>query len=311
MSEEITPEIAKDLAPKVYDDVGHPALKATGELLGLLPRAILAKLTPLRIWVLNAEIQFQETARLLVKKLENVPPEQIETPDPHIAVPALQYISYCMDNHELREMYANLLASSMNKVVKNGVHPGYVEIIKQLCPDEAKILRHIAKEEKIPTISVYYCKSSGGNIRVVKDFSNVGYLTMCENPQDICKYLSNLLRLGLIEIPDSSLFAHYPLEDEQLYVLLEQHPYIQSFINTVNVVEDIKFTSEFITNHASITNYGKGFCAICLNTTAELENLGGKAVIEKPGVATGEEVDEMLGEIYGKNNSVNYSASEI
>ena len=134
---------------------------------------------------------------------------------------------------------------------------------------------------------------------------------MCENPQDICKYLSNLLRLGLIEIPDSSLSAHYPLEDEQLYVLLEQHPYIQSFINTVNVVEDIKFTSEIITNHASITDYGKGFCAICLNTSAELENLGGKAVIEKPGVATGEEVDEMLGEIYGKNNSVNYSASEI
>lgn len=74
MLEEITPEISKDLVSKVYDNVVHPALKVTGELLGLLPRAILAKLTPLRIWVLNAEIQFQKTAKLLVKKLENVLP---------------------------------------------------------------------------------------------------------------------------------------------------------------------------------------------------------------------------------------------
>lgn len=249
---------------------------------------------------MNREYQIKETAKLLEERLKDVPPEQIETPEPHIAIPALQYISYCMDNQELREMYANLLASSMNKVVKNGVHPGYVEIIKQLCPDEAKILRYIAKEEKIPTISIYYCKSSGGNIRALKDFSDVGYLTGCENPQNICKYLSNLLRLGLIEIPDSSPSAHYPLEDEALYVLLEQNPCVRSFISNTDIFEDMKITSEVIRNHATITDYGKGFCAICLNMPAKLEESGDKAVIEKPGVATDEEVEEMLNKIYVK-----------
>ena len=297
-------DIAKDLAPGVYDDALKPAVKATGGLLELLPRAVRAALAPIEKWILHREYQVKETSKLLEEKLRDVPLEQIDTPDPHIAVPALQYISYCMDNHELREMYANLLASSMNNVVKDGVHPGYVEIIKQLCPDEAKILRYIAKEEKIPTISVYYCKSSGGNIRVLKDFSNSGYLTGCEKPEDICRYLSNLLRLGLIEIPDSLPSAHYPLEDEQLYVSLEQHPYVQSFISSANVsanvINGMKITSEIIRNHASITDYGRGFCAICLNTLAESEKLSGKAVIEKPGVATDEEFDEMLNEIYGK-----------
>ena len=299
MSEERMPGIEKDLLPRVYDDVAHPALKSAGGLLDLLPRAIRAALAPIEKWIMNREYQIKETAKLLEGRLKDVPPEQIETPEPHIAIPALQYISYCMDNQELREMYANLLASSMNKVVKNGVHPGYVEIIKQLCPDEAKILRHIAKEEKIPTISVYYRKSSGGNIRVVKDFSDVGYLTGCENPKDICKYLSNLLRLGLIEIPASSPSVHYPLEDEKLYVLLEQNPCVMSFISGTDI-EGVKVTSEVIRNHATITDYGKGFCAICLNMLAELEESGGKAVIERPGVATDEEFDEMLDKIYGK-----------
>ena len=288
--------MSEELTQKIYNDVAHPALQTTGELLDLLPRAIKAALAPIEKWMMNREYQIKETAKLLERKLRNVPLEQIETPEPYIAIPVLQYISYCMDNNELREMYANLLASSMNNVVKNGVHPGYVEIIKQLCPDEAKILQHIAKEEKIPTISVYYCKSSGGNIRVLKDFSDAGYLTGCEKPENICRYLSNLFRLGLIEIPDSSPHVHYPLEDEQLYVSLEQYPYIQSFISNANVIEDMKITSDIIRNHASITDYGKGFCAICLNTVTEF----GKAIIEKPGIATDEEFDEMLNEIYGK-----------
>ena len=145
MLEELMSEITKELAVKVYDDVAQPALKSTGSVLELLTRALRATLVNLEIWTLKRESQVKAVAKLLEEKLKNVSPEQIETPEPYIAVPALQYISYCMDNHELREMYANLLASSMNKVVKNGVHPGYVEIIKQLCPDEAKILRHIAK----------------------------------------------------------------------------------------------------------------------------------------------------------------------
>lgn len=139
--------MSEEFTQKIYDDVAHPALKTAGGLLDLLPRAIKAALAPIEKWIMNREYQIKETAKLLEERLKDVPPEQIETPAPHIAIPALQYISYCMDNHELREMYANLLASSMNTVVKNGVYPSYVEIIKQLSPDEAKILRYIAERE--------------------------------------------------------------------------------------------------------------------------------------------------------------------
>ena len=134
---DVTKEVAKEISKDVYNDAGKPIAKPAGELLGLVPRAIKAALSPVEKWVLQKEYNIEETKRLLEQKLEGISPDLIESPDPHIAVPALQYISYCMDNDELRDMYANLLANSMNKVVKNGVHPGFVEIIKQLSPDEA------------------------------------------------------------------------------------------------------------------------------------------------------------------------------
>lgn len=286
MSEELMQEIAKELAVKTYEDTAQPTLKATGEILELIPRAIRAALAPVEEWILHKEYQVKKVDKLLKEKLKNIPPEQIESPEPYIAVPALQAISYCMDNNELRDMYANLLASSMNKIVRDGVHPSYVEIIRQLCPDEAKILRHIAMEEYIPTISVYYGDASEGNIRIVKDFSDVGYIAQCERPLDICKYLGNLSRLGLIEIPDSSQTLHYSIADTRLYEPLENHTYIQSLISNANIPEGVKNTPEIVRNYASITDYGRGFCAICLNTKTESKTPGEKAVTSQPGITT-------------------------
>lgn len=304
MSEELAsaiPEIAKELAVKTYEDVAQPALRSTGGIIELLTRALRATMAPLEIWTLKREYQVKETAKLLEEKLKYLPSEQIQTPESYIAIPALIYISYCMDNHELRDMYANLLASSMNKFVKNGVHPSYVEIIKQLCPDEAKILRHIATEEAIPTISVYYCENSGANVRFVKDFSDVGYLTGCERPFDVCKYMDNLSRLGLIEIPVSSPSMYNPLDDEKSYESLEKHEYIQPYISVnTDTLKSKEITLKLIRNHAIITDYGKGFCLICLNI-AQKTTPREQAVISEPGIATEEEVSEMLNEVFGKS----------
>lgn len=44
------------------------------------------------------------------------------------------------ESEKLREMYANLVAKSMNADFHDKVHPAYVEIIKQLSPAEAVFL---------------------------------------------------------------------------------------------------------------------------------------------------------------------------
>lgn len=257
-----TKEIAKELAKDVYSDGGKPIVKATGELVGLVPRAVKAALAPIEKWVLQREYNIEETKKLLEEKLKNVSPELIQSPEAYVAVPALQYISYCVDNEELRNMYANLLANSMNAVVKNGVHPGFVEIIKQLSPDEAKILRYFATHKVIPTVTLRYVKEEGGGIDIVKNFSNVGEITQCENPFDVNKYFDNLIRLGLLE----SSRGLSSFTNKKLYEPLKNHWYIQERTHE-SILKLSEYTkTNFEEGIISITDYGASFCNICLNT---------------------------------------------
>lgn len=89
----------------------------------LLIRAVHAALSPLEKWVLQKESNIEETKKLLERKLENVPVENRITPPSYIGVPALQAISYCMDDESLCNMYAELLAHAMNMDTVNDVHP--------------------------------------------------------------------------------------------------------------------------------------------------------------------------------------------
>lgn len=99
---------AIEKVPEIYDDGLKPTVQEGGKLIARIPRAINAALSGCDIWILNKEYNIEEIKKLLAKKLENVPIEKIVPPEPYIAVPALQAISYSMNNEELRELYANL-----------------------------------------------------------------------------------------------------------------------------------------------------------------------------------------------------------
>lgn len=262
---DVVKEMAKEVAKDAYADAGKPILKPTGELVSLIPRAIKAALEPVEKWVLQREYNIAETKKLLEEKLQNTPPEMIQPPEPHIAVPALQYISYCMDNDELRDMYANLLANSMNSVVKNGVHPGFVEIIKQLSPDEAKLLKYMRSQHRIPTLGMKLLFSNGGHATILKDFSNAPELSGCEHTLESEQYIDNLVRLGLMK---RSVNEWY--HDEKIYEPLKNHSFIrfqwsQYADNKQNISDYQKLDYE--KGYCELTAFGKNFCSICLTTT--------------------------------------------
>lgn len=63
-------------------------------------------------------------------KLEDIPPENISTPDPSIAGPTLESLRFTGHKESLADMYASLLATSMDKETAKSAHPGFVEIIR-------------------------------------------------------------------------------------------------------------------------------------------------------------------------------------
>ena len=190
---------AIETVPDLYDDSFKPTVQETGKVLSLIPRTINAALVPLRKWIANKEYSLAETEKLLEKKLEHVGEDKIVTPEAYVAVPAIQAISYSMDNEELRNLYANLLAKSMNTDTKDFVHPSYVEIIKQMSPLDALVLKDIYDSIITPVIDLYVRNQEGGEFG---HKFNITWMTFASY-DSICVSLDNLIRLGLIEISNN------------------------------------------------------------------------------------------------------------
>lgn len=130
---------ALETTPELYHDALQPSAQESGKLIARIPRAINAAFAGIDKWILNKEYSVEETKRLLAAKLDKIDPEKIVEPEPYVAVPAIQAISYTMNSNELRNLYANLLAKSMITDTKETVHPSFVEIIKQMSPIDARV----------------------------------------------------------------------------------------------------------------------------------------------------------------------------
>lgn len=187
---------AIETIPDLYDDALKPATRESGKTLALIPRAINAALVPLRQWIAEREYKLAETEKLLAQKLEDVAEDKIVTPEAYVAVPAIQAISYSMDREELRNLYANLLAKAMNSDTKDSVHPSFVEIIKQMSPNDATIFKIISESDLTPLIDLSLKMPKGGNRHYI---NNISWITSY-NDNLVRLSLDNLVRLGLIEI---------------------------------------------------------------------------------------------------------------
>lgn len=200
---------AIEIIPELYEDGLKPTVQESGNIIALVPRAINAALVPLRKWIAEREYHLAETEKLLAEKLKNIPPEKIITPEGYVGVPALQAIAYSMDSDELRELYANLLANAMNIDTKDKVHPSFVELIKQMSPNDAIVFKTVYEASVAPVIDLFIHvdpkdDDAGGdsehifNITWIRDISY----------EEVAISLDNLLRLGLIEIPFGLSYTH-------------------------------------------------------------------------------------------------------
>ena len=152
--------------PTIYKDALQPTVQEVGKFAARIPRAINAAFSGIDKWILNKEYAIDETKKLLAQKLENVEPEKIVTPEPYVAIPAIQSISYSMNSDELRNLYANLLAKAMNSDTKDLVHPSFVEIIKQMSPIDSLVFKTIMERKANPLIDLVYEKTKESNLQL-------------------------------------------------------------------------------------------------------------------------------------------------
>lgn len=247
-------------AVPVYEDAIQPAAKEIGKALGTVAKTVNVALAPVKGLVWGYEQIEGFVSSKVSEKLQNTPEEEIVTPKPNVAGPALESLRYTGHEESLRELYANLLAASMDSMTSAGAHPGFVEILKQITPDEAKILKLFVRSRAFPLLNVRQETTEAGKRGgrdLLTSFSTLGEEAGCENANFTPSYLDNLARLGLIEIP-----AFYEYTAPNVYDHLENHPTVTALKQQLENSPNLKCVIE--RKGAKATQLGRQFINICV-----------------------------------------------
>lgn len=246
-------------AVPVYDDAIQPVAKETGKALQTVGRAVNAALMPIRglVWGIEKIEEFVHSR--VSKKLEGVPAENICTPDPAVAGPALESLRYTGHKESLSELYANLLASAMDINTAKTAHPGFVEIIRNMASDEAKLMNFILEKKVLPIIDIKKVLiENQGEIIIHELLSTIGHDSGCEHRELVASYLNNLERLGLISIPRDSY-----LTDPTAYDRILNDPLVKSELQKLNS-EGEKTKGDVNKYYVKPTVFGRQFGNACV-----------------------------------------------
>lgn len=172
--------------------------------------------------------------RDIVREISLIPKQNLKEPDMSILGPALEASKYYIGDYEMRKLFAKLISASMNTKDESKVHHSFVEIIKQMSPLDAIMLRNLYE--------------AGG-----KENSYVLVMTpIYDNGNNYEKevVLDNLKRLGLI--------MEISKDIEVIYSPPERDGYFESPGEV------------YVENHGTdrydtvITAFGKNFCEVCI-----------------------------------------------
>lgn len=245
-------------AVPIYQDAVQPLAKETGKALGTVGKAVNVALAPISlvVWGYDKISNFLENR--VAEKLEKVPEERISTPPPNVVGPAIEALKFTGHDETLQDLFANLIANSLDSKTVLEAHPAFVDIIKNISSDEGLILKLFASAQQFPMIDVKLnIKKKGGFNILHRNVSEIGKLANCKHPQLTANYLDNLCRLGLLDIPSGQR-----INDPKAYESLTSDPGIEQLKKQFENNEDLSigFEQKFI----EVTGMGRQFINACV-----------------------------------------------
>ncbi|GGL75278.1 hypothetical protein GCM10010840_11750 [Deinococcus aerolatus] len=195
------------LVGPVYDDLLKPAIQEVGKGVGGLASYYMHG------WQAQGAIARANLNLLqatLEPKLEAIPEEQRIPVDPAILVPVLQASSYAAQHEDIREMFANLLASAANADKAKSFHSSFVEVVRQLSPLDARILRSFTTRMRsyIPAVKIV-ARIDNSETDTLLHFTDLN--DMDEDLKEIELAIENLSRLGIVKIS----YERWLIKDEE------------------------------------------------------------------------------------------------
>jgi len=220
-----------------YQDTFQPAAKELGQVLRNTVKAGRLLLAPVDL----RAAQHDRWERYLKRLSEKVSEADMIPVLPEISGPALDGLRYVDEGGLIAEMYLNLLARAMDKRRVNEAHPAFVEIIRQLSPDEALILF------KLKRAQYSYIRRD----RLVGAEDSQPYKKIGELEQSI---IDNEFPTSELIFPDN--FSMY-VEHLALLGVIVTRPVASKKLIPDSDGADVKLELRF-------TNFGRLFCEACV-----------------------------------------------
>ena len=257
---EVIAEVAKDQSKEIYQDGFKGAVQEGGEALqtivGLFNNVILY---PVKKANITYKYKLEEFENDLKSKIKDIPKENLIEAPISVVGPTIESLKYTVDTPEVREMYLNLLGSSMNIETVIYSHPSYVEIIKQMSPLDAKVLKRmidIGKNVKCSWITI--CFDTKYFTQGMPKIFSSELLIDNYDPFLISASIENLCRLGLLVHYDTGIST-------ENYEALKEHWYVKERFNLFKNNNSDKLIELNLTRESiDISNFGENFAKACL-----------------------------------------------
>ncbi|WP_052421838.1 DUF4393 domain-containing protein [Paenibacillus sp. FSL P4-0081] len=203
-------------------------------------------------------------------KVAEIPSDRLVEPPLNIVGPTLEAAKYHIEHDEIRNLFAQLIASSMDSEKQDLTHPSFVEVIKQLSPFDAKILSTLTQERNLPIASIVAYEDSD-QTRISRSYSLLLDDIMpfpemnLENSYHYRSAIQNIRRLSLINGDYDKKF-----EGADYYSVLDNHPILEECINLYSNTERFPWISgrsiDFKKGNWAFTVYGDMFINSCYQT---------------------------------------------
>lgn len=246
-----TSNLTKDV---VETPGGKQAKQELGETALTVTQAINTCLLPIaamNFGAQKAKEYFQTKFSADLKEVtDTIPEDEVKEPRPSFVAPALQGLAFAHEEPDLKKMYLNLLATSMDARKGGYDHPGFVEIIKQISVEESTVLLLVLEAAMQPIFEIRRKFNGSKYVTIQKHImsydSVIDGVRQPKEMPDLEGMIDNWVRLGLIQTD----YLNY-LSTETAYDWCKKRPeYRRALLSdvgesTVDIVKGRLFKTKF------------------------------------------------------------------
>lgn len=184
----------------------NPTAKNIGNTLGGISETILS---PINLGTTWANAHIRKFKQSIIDNVKKIPEENRDSSKINLAMKTIEDSKYQISDDNLREMFAKLIAASIDKRNNQGLSPRFSNVLSQFSPEDAKFLMQISTNNldfvSIPTVIFFAQQNNGSGLKNGDHFIAPDKSTVSWFKNELS--LNNLVSLGIINQSDEQYLS--------------------------------------------------------------------------------------------------------